>query len=225
MEDGPVSAPYQIICEGSADRVFLTRLLQSPWGVTDFAVRCTHTTDSRRCAGRSGLKDTLLAVDAVRATINGSLRGIAIVFDSDDDPAGRFNEIIEAIRASKLGYPKPTAPLEISKGDPSIGVVLLPWFDRPGHLDELLFESLKESHSDLLTPVEDYQAATSHRIGDWKFGSKSKMRLRCVIAASHEPDPGVALSYLLETSKSPVDFHHKSFDQLMTFFDDFRRKV
>lgn len=92
MDDGPASAPYQIICEGSADRVFINRLLRFRWGVTDMAVRCTHA-EGRGCAGRGALTETLLALDAVRTTQPRAVRGIAVVFDSDDKPEDSFKAI------------------------------------------------------------------------------------------------------------------------------------
>lgn len=228
VEDGAADAPYVIVCEGSADRVFITRLLQRRWGVTDISVRCTHQKNDRRCGGKDGLTETLLALDAVRATNPGRVRGIVIVFDSDDDPLTSFEAIIESIRAAKLSYPLPDRVLEVKPGTrsaPAIAVALLPWMDRVGHLDELIFEALRESHQDLLQPISDFQQATAHRNGGWKITKQSKMRLRCMIAASHEPDPSLALSFLLESSLCPVDFYHPAFDQLVAFLEDFRTKV
>jgi hypothetical protein len=220
MEDGPVSAPYVVLCEGSADRAFVTRLLQSR-GITDIAVRCTHTgANPRGCAGLSGLRESLLALDAVRATVKDAVRGIAIVFDGDDDTDLRFKEIIEDLKQSKLGYPRPSKPLEIAKGNPSIAIALLPC-----HLDELIFNSLDSSHKDLLQPIEDFQKATVHRTEKWKNRSLSKMRLRCLVAASHEADPGASLTFLLESSKGPVDFQHPCFDWLIEFLTDFRNRT
>jgi hypothetical protein len=228
IEDGHVAAPYAIICEGSADRAFITRLLQARWGVTDISVRCTHQKGERGCGGRDALTESLRALDAVRSTIPGAVRGIAIVFDSDDEPQKSFEAIINSIKAAKLSYPLPAKPLEVmpsTTSAPSIAIALLPWVDRTGHLDELIFESLRESHRDLLQPIDDFQAATNHRTGHWKAGKKSKMRLRCMIAASHEPDPSLALSFLLESSSCPVDFYHPSFNQLTDFLEDFRSKA
>jgi hypothetical protein len=167
-------------------------------------------------------------VDAVRAINPNKVRGIAIVFDSDEEPQKSFEAIIESIRATKLSYPLPDRPLEIKAGSasaPSITIALLPWADKIGHLDELLFESLKDSHEDLLQPIADYQTATQHRIGSWKYGKLSKMRLRCMIAASYEKDPSIALSYMLESKGCLIDFFHPCFDQLVAFLEDFRGKV
>lgn len=222
MQDGPAEAPYIVLCEGNAERSFLNRLLRLRWGATsEFSVRCTHTqADPDRCAGRSGLKDTLLALDAVKAFHPRLVRGIAIVFDGDNDRDGRFGEIMEAMRESKLKYPRPNNPLEIAPGDPSVGVYL-----HPVHLDELIFEALRESHQDLIAPVNAFELATLHRTEKWKYGAKSKMRLRAMIAASWERDPSGALAHFLETSDSPVDFKHSCFDALMAFLDDFRAKA
>ena len=115
--------------------------------------------------------------------------------------------------------------IEVKAGKPAIAITLLPWIDKPGNLDALIFDALSGSHSDLLNPIADYRTATAHRTKGWKVGSQAKMNLRCMIAASHEPDPGLSLAYLLEGSKCPVDFNHTCFDQLMSFFDDFKNKV
>jgi hypothetical protein len=166
-----------------------------------------------------------LALDAIRETKPGVARGIVILFDSDEDSDVQFKAIIESIRNAKLKYPLPDKLLEIKRGDPTIAVGLLPWINRQGHLDELIFESLQESHKDLLTPIEEYCKGTAHRTGTWKFGKKSKMRLRCMIAASHEADPSIGLRYFLESSKCPVDFNHACFDPLVKFLEEFRRVV
>jgi hypothetical protein len=229
MDDGSEQAPYYVICEGPADRALITRLLQVRWGVTDFSVRCTHSDDpdNHQCAGKSGLTATLRAADAVRAIHPRAARGIAIVFDSDDNPTANFKSILDSIKAAKLSYPVPTAPLEIArrKDAPSIAIALLPWHDTQGHLDELVFEALQQSHADLLQPIADYRTATAHRTGTWRFSIQSKMKLRCMIAASFEKDPSRSLAYLLEGSDCPVDFKHSCFDRLVAFLDEFRAKA
>jgi hypothetical protein len=225
MADGSDSSPYQVVCEGGADLTFITKLLQARWGVHDFGVRCTKTGKDNRCAGTSGLTETLQALDAIRATKAGAARGIAIVFDSDDDATSSFDNIVKSIREAKLKYPLPDRPLEVKAGNPSIAVALIPWIDRKGHLDELIFEALNDSHRDLLQPIEDFRMATSHRTGSWSFGAQSKMKLRCMLAASHQRDPGIALNYWLQSSGCPVDLWHPCFDQLMAFFEDFRNKA
>jgi hypothetical protein len=225
-EEGTTKAPYVVICEGRADTVFVSRLLQHRLGVTDISVRCTHTAGPR-CAGKDGLTDTLKALDAARSTIPETIRGIAILFDSDESPDDSFKRVIKLIKAAKLEYPLPDHPLEVKNGRdrPSIAIGLLPWHNRQGHLDQLIFEALQGTHADLSQPITDFEAATNHRTKEWKFGPKSKLRLRCLIAASHQRDPGVALAYYLESSDCPVDFDSACFDPLMAFLNDFRAKA
>ena len=134
MSETLAFAPYQIICEGAADEVFIRRLLLARWGVSDIQVRCAKTKNADGCAGTSGLTDTLLALDAIRTTMPGKVRGILILFDSDDDPNATFKSVIESIKRTKLKYPQPSALLEIKPGDPVMAVATLPWIDKMGHL-------------------------------------------------------------------------------------------
>jgi len=155
----------------------------------------------------------------------GRVRGILILFDSDDDSNKTFESVIDSIKQTKLKYPQPSKLLEIKPGDPAMAVATLPWIDKMGHLDELVFEALQVSHADLLEPIRQYCEATSHRTKTWAVAKKSKMRLRCMIAASNEKDPSISLRYYLETKHCPVDFHHPCFDQLMAFIEKFRSSV
>lgn len=229
MQDGPESAPCQIVCEGNADRVFLTRLIASRT-ISDCAVRCTHESapNHQRCAGRDSLTKTLLALDAIRNLNPEAVKGIAIVFDSDEDPAASFKSAQESIRSAKLFYPIPDRPLEIKPSTskhPTIAIALIPWHDRQGHLDELIFEALSTIYTDLLRPIDQYYADTKHRTGAWSFGSKSNFRLRCMLAASHQEDPSISLAYWLESSKCPIDYKDACFDKLAGFIEAFRKSV
>jgi hypothetical protein len=199
--------------------------METRWGAVDFSVRCTRTKHSDGCAGIDGLTETLLALEAVRSISPKPIKGVAIIFDSDDDPQKRFAGIIQAIKNAKLKYPLPDRLLEVKPGDPAIAISLIPSIDRQGNLDELIYESLQVSHADLLDPVNRYCADTSTRTGDWAYGKKSRMKLRCMIAASHKKDPGIALSHFLKTSKTPVDFRSPCFDHIIDFLQDFRFKV
>jgi len=155
----------------------------------------------------------------------GRVKAILIIFDSDDDPNNTFKGIIAAMKETKLKYPQPTRLLEIKAGDPAIAIATLPWVTRIGHLDELIFEALQESHVDLMEPLKTYCEGTSHRTGSWSFGKKSKMRLKCLIAASHKPDPTASLKFFLETSDCPVDFNNPCFDTIVDFIKHFRETV
>lgn len=84
---------------------------------------------------------------------------------------------------------------------------------------------MADDHSDLIEPISIFQRDTAHRIGKWKFGKQSKMRLRCMIAASHEQDPSLALSYFLESSDCVVKFDHPAFNKVAAFIKDFMEKV
>lgn len=219
------SSPLQIITEGVADQVFFEKLLASR-GIAGFQARCARSnSDNRRCAGKSGFPDSLRALLAINQLKPGTVKGIILAVDSDCNPAQSFEEMRGVWKACRPMHPHPEQPLEIMDVDPAMCILTVPWSDRTGNLDTLLYESTLQSHSDLVVAVDRFCEATKHRNGIWSDGTKGKMRLRCVIAASHSPDPGISLSFLIQGSKCPFDFASTCFDRLSDFLLKFKERV
>lgn len=105
MTLGEEAAPYQIVCEGRADQVFLSKLILARFGeAPQIAIR---TSGNNRPPQKDGLTNALLAIDAIRSTMPGAARGVAIIQDADDDANKAFKQIINHIKAAKVGYPIP----------------------------------------------------------------------------------------------------------------------
>ena len=155
-----IKKPFRVVCEGRADAAFFNRLFDAR-GLGNFEAECARTAnDVGRCAGKSGITDTLLALKGVADLYPRRLQGIVIAVDSDDDPDKAFQSVRQAIRMAKAQLPVPSKLLQPEVDpqgtDPSIVVMCVPWVDAPGHLDSLLFESMRTTHNDLMSPIDDF---------------------------------------------------------------------
>jgi len=225
MGNATINKPFRVVCEGRADAAFFNGLFISR-GILDFEAECAKTNgENKKCAGKSGITDTLLALKTIVDLRPGVLKAIVIAVDSDSDPEEAFKTVKESIRATKALLPVPREMLKPEGNDPAIAVVTIPWIDTPGHLDALLFESMRISHSDLMKPIDDFCHATEHRTVNWSDGSKAKMKLRCAIAACYKDDPGKSLAFVLESSACQLDFGDSTFDRIAKYFTDFNSRL
>jgi len=214
-----ISAPCQIICEGAGDEAFFTKLLTSKQ-ITGFQARCARR--DKGCIGKSGITDTVAAILGAAELRPGTVKGILIAVDSDDDPMVAFAEAKKFIKSAKPMQPVPDRLLEIKEGNVSVAVMTIPWADQPGNLDTLLFSSMGETHNDMMQPLARYSEGTSHRTEGWSLGKVSKMKLRCIIAASYEPDPSLSLAGIIPSHACPIDFNGIRFDQISEYLRRFR---
>ncbi|HLY61931.1 MAG TPA: DUF3226 domain-containing protein [Terriglobia bacterium] len=225
MGNSVIKKAFHIVCEGRDDKAFFTKLFEAH-GIQDFEAECARTNnDPKRCAGKSGITDTLLGLKAVNDLNPGILRGIIIAVDSDEDPAKSFESVRRSIKETKMQLPVPDQALipklDPQGMDPAIAILSIPWIDQPGHLDSLLFDSMQTSHADLIAPIEDFCDSTEHRTRDWAQNNKSKMKLRCAIAASKEGEPGLSLAYFLESSECEINFKDVKFNKIVNFIKEF----
>jgi hypothetical protein len=221
-----ISAPCQLICEGRADEAFFGRLLKAR-SISGFQVRCARSNKQPdKCAGKDGISDTIAAIFSTYDLLPSRIKGVLIAIDSDKDPKAQFAFAQEQI---KLGRPMAQPPdriMEIKKsGGLSIAVMTIPWADQLGNLDTLLFQSLDNTHADIMPPLAEYCKGTEHRTRDWSIGEKSKMQLRCSVAVIHKPDPSQSLTYLVQSSHGPFTFSHARFDQIANYLDGFGKTV
>jgi hypothetical protein len=223
MPNITIKQACRVVCEGAADAAFFNSLIKVR-KIANCEADCARlNTEPNRCAGKNGITDTLQGLKGYAEINPGKLRGVVVAIDVDTDPKQRLKETIEAIRAADLK--SPTKYLEIRpriKDDEfALAIIGVPSPDAPGNLDLLLFNAMADSHADVMRPLEDFCAATHARNGHWLISSKSKMRLRCTIAATYQDDPGLALSYLLLRHDSPIDLAHLTFNPIAAFLTDF----
>jgi len=188
-------APAVIACEGEADKAFLLSLIQR---------RTLGTFDVEIAQGKD-FREFLTAIP-----IQSGVTKVLIVSDSDDAPEARFDEIRKQIVAAGLGAP--TKPLEVSHRAPAVGILLIPWFDKPGNLETLCLPFMMEKYPEIAKCVDEYFSCC--HLAKWSLGKQSKMRFACVVAAACERDPTRALRYLWGSEEFCIDSSHAYFDRV-----------
>ena len=183
--------------------------------------------EPNRCAGKNGITDTLRGLKGYAEINPGKLRGVVIAVDADTDPKQRLKETVEAIKAADLKSPSKYSEImpRVKEDEFALAIIGVPSGNTAGNLDLLLFNAMQVTHADLIAPLDDFCKQTQARNGHWAIGPKSKMRLRCTIAASYEDDPGLSLSYLLSRSDNPIDLNHGAFNSISEFLIAFEAKT
>ncbi|MBU0700240.1 hypothetical protein KKE26_02930 [bacterium] len=84
---------------------------------------------------------------------------LGIIRDADNDPSAAFASVCKALENSNLPVPK--APLIIAGDDLRVSVMILPGGNRPGALEDLCLESIKD---DVAMPcVEGYSKCLAEK--------------------------------------------------------------
>lgn len=122
-----------------------------------------------------------------------SLTDIIIVADNDDDPKGRFQNVsaqIERIFGKGTG---PSAPQRRALGTkPAITVLMIPWTDEHGHLEQLCCPAAKTADKIVGSHVDYFLGLL--QADKWPSESRrGKAWLRANLAARCEHDPFIAL--------------------------------
>src|SRR5215204_2902971 len=118
FEEDTFELPGLILCEGAADRQFLSRLMINRGFGTDIYVQYP------RGAEHSGGKDKFAAYlrgISVSETFIKNVRAVLLVADNDDAPDDAFRAVQEALAAAS--FPVPSAPGEYaahSSGPPTV---------------------------------------------------------------------------------------------------------
>src|SRR5262249_39084812 len=156
----------RIICEGAADRSFFNALISSR-GITNCEAECAIQDNEERCGGLNAIPDTLRGLKGFAESQPNKLRGVVIAVDTDQDPKARLDETIELIKSAGLRWPAKYLDIKERKKPDEFSVAILgiPWLDKQGNLDSLLFDSLQQTHADIMTPLTAFCAGTVARNG------------------------------------------------------------
>jgi hypothetical protein len=206
-----IDSPYQLICEGKADEVFFSRLLEATGKKVNVA--CPKKEDGGG-SGKSAMFNRLIGLQAEF----GRISHVALAIDSDDNPAQAFTDACDELRKANAAnpakpYPVPVTANVATAGSPRTSVVLVPGATQKGCLDTLLLPSFEQRYAGgTVGCVDDF----CNCVRDPKRGEMrdSKLRLRALIAASWPKNPGISLSFLLEEKNCPIDLAHHSFDPI-----------
>lgn len=215
--------PLQILCEGADDAEFFTRLAQAK-GLTQYQAECPKGPDGR-CVGKGGFAKHLeLMKQGIRSGV--PLKGIVVVADCDEDPLAAFREVQRSITLSGLRVPD--EPLEIMtnhSGFPATAALMVPWHDRRGNLERVIFDALSNAVPHLVPCLVTFRDCCKAQ--DRTESLQAKMLLRCLIAALNPHDPSETLTNFLKAPIEfcPIDYNHGAFLQMADFLAAFSQRI
>jgi hypothetical protein len=203
------------VCEGDSDAAFIDALLRNR-GVPDaaFFVR-----------GEGGYQFFERHLNGVQVSSDRAvLTHLAVVADSDDDPAAQFGIVQAALTAA--GFPVPGAPFEIVPGPPFVGVFMMPRSNgagMPAHgsLETLLATAALAARAGLGGCLDAF-AACVNAPGNWTVNRISKRQVNATIAALCVDDPGCSLSYIWGKASNPIPIGSPIFQPLADFLQALR---
>jgi hypothetical protein len=109
------------------------------------------------------------------------VKAVAIVRDTDRRPASTFQSTQDALRKANLAVPP--KPDELAGADPAVMVILIPDFQTPGALEDLLLRTIS---ADPVMPCVDSFFRCVDAVGEHHATERSKARVYARIAASKD---------------------------------------
>jgi len=214
-----IKEPRLILCEGLADASFIRNLIKER-NLPPFDIHCPaepYTTTG----GVNGFKEMLEAFSLFQGFR--TLKGILILSDNDDNPANAFCSVSKQISSAE-GYKAPSQPLAVVRTDsvPPLVVVMLPWRDQPGNIEQLCLISSYESYPNIKACLDEYVTCTGVNL--WGLTKQLKMKMRCMLSSTCSSDPNTSLVYAWSRGENLIPLNHGCFDQIADFlrkFDDY----
>jgi hypothetical protein len=185
-----IKRSHLILCEGKDDENFLIQLLcfliEKDKIFDEFQVL---TTD-----GDSKLKDKLDNLKnifkVIKISTDVTVKTISIIFDADDNAAGRIDSIKTVIK--NAGFEPPGKPFRPSGGTPKTGFVLFPKCDenpQNGRLEDLCMRIVKENDKNnvmKLNILKDKISLNDNEINWNNFTHAHKNKLHTYFSLSNE---------------------------------------
>lgn len=181
-KENAIRQPKLLIVAGNHERDFFTAWLKV-LGLTDIQVM--------PIGGKTLLRDNLASLVKQRPFLDGFVSSIVVVRDADDNPAGAFASVCDALQ--QVGLPVPTRCLEMTRGRvPDVAIVIVPAESQTGALEELLIETVSGDpavalatafidHAITALQASRYREPTPiHRLG--------KAKVHAFLATFPEPD-------------------------------------
>ena len=214
--------PNVIVCEGYADALFLMHLLTAR-KLERFEIGCpTQAQEEVGADGRSGMADYLKAVRVHRGRAQNGLSSIAVVLDSDDDPARAFVDARRWLEAARLPIPDEAFQWSAEGNAPRVAIVLIPGGSedgslRQGTLEHLLWDVVRDSAPNTFRCIEDFVRCVGGRT-EWPSNKRAKMRVHAAIAVRCRKDPASALSRVWSNDPELFPLDHASFNFIGNLF-------
>lgn len=198
--------PRLLICEGHKDMCFFHRLIEER-GLPKF-----HIVEA---SGNGGFFNTLSDIHLMETKRFKALRGILIVADNDDDPAGRFGSVCQQVERFFGRGTAPNAALQASRTTPPVTIMMIPWTNEHGHLEKLCVDSAESADGINAQQVDMFMGLIHAE--RWQSESRrGKAWLRVNLAARCVQDPFVPLGdvFLEARYRRLIPLNHPSFTRV-----------
>jgi hypothetical protein len=221
----PLRSCPLIICEGDGDRKFLDHLVENR-NIGEFQIETAK-------GQRSATGDDVF-VNSLKGLLGGRsgfdvCQSVIIVADNDDNPHVSFSRIAKQIKDGGWGIvssPRQfTIPTDML---PPLAVLMLPWDDRKGCLEHVLYESASKNRTELSLKVESFIETVNTT--DWPAQRLGKCKLRSFLSIASY-DPHISLQHLWSEERRkkslPVDLvplGDSCFSQIVEFLSAVPRK-
>jgi len=147
-------------------------------------------------------------IKAAKATTGfGNVTSLAIIRDADDNAEAAFQSVCTALKGADL--PVPAATSRAAGASPTVRVYIVPSHDKPGMLEDLCLEALKDDRA-LICVDEYFKCLQSKGLSHPK--SMSKARIRAFL--SSRPDPELRLG---EAAGKYIPWDSSAFTQITQF--------
>jgi hypothetical protein len=208
-------SPNVIVCEGWQDASLISGLLEH-LRITNCDV--TYPTKAEGANGRSGIENTVYLLSG-RA---GSVSGVLVVGDADDNPAASFKELVKAFCDP---FKPPDEPFTVHIGrKKTTGIYLLPGKGKTGALEHLFLEAIALINPTGMHCIEELQTC-ANTTTDWSSNKLAKMKLACYVATHCKNDPCCSPAYLWSSKNRVFDLANMAFKELGDFLLEFSAAV
>ena len=195
---GPVTSPRLLLVEGTHEEHFIEALIRTMQDVTDLQVL--------PIAGKTQLPQYLRGLVRDRKFIT-QVTSLGVLRDADDSEETAFQSVKDALRQERVGLPTPARPcervegrFELAKRDVAVAVMILPGNGRPGALESLCVEAVRDAPvarcvDDLFRCVEDIRGCDATAEEDAaRVASRDKAWANAYITIGDRPDVHVGVA-------------------------------
>jgi hypothetical protein len=211
-----------IIAEGYDDAIFVEQLIGTPARrLPEFDIQANK--DLGGVGGNTGFYRAVMAADSKRNFSNVS--DVVIIADNDDDATNRrmFVNICNQIQRAKTNgnlqrdWAIPRTPEIREVGDPSVSVWMFPADKKPGCLETLLWEAIKNQRGNA-RGVACVEAACSCSGADsWPVSKFDKAKVRCFLSLVCRDNPSVSFNDLWRDFPSLIPMNQSAFNPIADF--------
>jgi hypothetical protein len=227
-----ISEALLMLCEGGADNEFFRRLLRAynlPKFAFPFPPIGQEGAPGPPLYGRDGFINMLKTLNNyfdLDPSLATRTKGILIALDAANDASASFRHARGQIQAAgNFGIPSQAGEIANSQNRPPVSIITVP-LDVPGSLESLCVEAVKQAHPEYANCMETFFECCPTDYSAWNPEGYDKARLRCLVAATYQPDPSRSTSLLFANRNAEppaIDIQNAVFKPLADAIQKFCR--